>query len=128
MHWDQCLCSWPNVGSGPLLLCMTTHPFSRSHWLAAPQVGVIWSCWCILENPLQSVLWWRRETLEPLQVSAAGEGTWRHLWVAGGVGARGDTGDSGGLDIIGHWDGKGRHSDGIVCVLGRQGGVLGTLL
>ena len=57
---------------------------------------MIWSCWYILENPLQSVLWWRRETLGPLQVSAAEEGTWRYLWVAGGIGAWGDTGDSRG--------------------------------
>lgn len=57
---------------------------------------MIWSCGYILENPLQSVLWWRRETLGPLQVSAAEEGTWRYLWVAGGIGAWGDTGDSRG--------------------------------
>ncbi|XP_040548072.1 von Willebrand factor A domain-containing protein 5A isoform X4 [Gallus gallus] len=44
----------------------TRQPFSRSHWLALPQI-IIWSCWYITENPLQSVLWWRKETLWPLQ-------------------------------------------------------------
>lgn len=124
MHWCQGLCSRPNAGSGPLLLCITRHPFFRSHWLAAPNVIMIWSCWYIMETPLQSVLWWRRETLRPLQVSTAGEETWRHLWVAAGTGAQGDTRRRG---IVGHWDGNSGHSDGIVWVLVLQGGVLGTL-
>lgn len=57
------------LGLAFFLLCKTRQPFSRSHWLALPQI-IIWSCWYITENPLQSVLWWRKETLWPLQVSS----------------------------------------------------------
>lgn len=71
-------------------------PLLQVSLASSPPVSMIWSCWCILETPLQSVLWWRRETLWPLQVRASGEGTWGCLWVAGGIGAQGDTGDSGG--------------------------------
>ncbi|XP_027762477.1 von Willebrand factor A domain-containing protein 5A-like isoform X4 [Empidonax traillii] len=70
--WDE------KLGSVPVLLvqrwvwsllCITRHLFFRSHWMAAPQDSMIWSYWCILETPVQSVLWWRRETLRPLQDS-----------------------------------------------------------
>lgn len=124
MHWDQRSAPSPMLGLSHFLLCKTRQPFSRSHWLALLQI-TIWSCSCITENLLQSVLWWRKETLLPLQVSSVEEGTQGHLWVSGNAGVQGDSGDCGMRGFIGLL--HGRCSGELVGVLGLQGGVLGTL-
>lgn len=73
------------------------------------------------------MLWWRKETLQPLQVSSVEEGMQEHLWVSGGAGAQGDSGDCGMRGFIGL---HGRHpgeSVGVLGLLGGGGEVLGTL-